>query len=230
MTAVAESTKRISTSDQYEILRRYATGADLNDIAKERRIGSDYVSGVVSTLTGFNRQFARTLVHNWERERAPKFIEAPKPPEPAVVQPRVVDKPVRAAVAVKAAPIASAAETAATVRAGALIDQAATSGDPQLERLAEKARTLMVDISQRLEHLTAQRAAREKVARLESELAKARAELARHQPARGHATNNGRAAEIRAWCRTNGVEVNPHGRINAEALAAYDSAHGGSDG
>lgn len=36
-----------------------------------------------------------------------------------------------------------------------------------------------------------------------------------------------RPAQIRAWAREQGIEVNERGRVSAEVTARYDAAHGG---
>jgi DNA invertase Pin-like site-specific DNA recombinase len=65
-----------------------------------------------------------------------------------------------------------------------LLDAAAATGDPKLARLVEKVRALLAEIRDGLAAAEAQREAREKVARLEAELAAAKAELQKGKPAR----------------------------------------------
>lgn len=240
MTAVATSSaastrKVIRVGEHAEILRRYATaGTDIADIAKALSLQSDYVSGVISTLAAFNRQYARTLVQEYERNH-PGGTSAAPPTKPTFTPPRPVGNPADAAdpdtQPVKpAAPVKQAepAREPTTLRAQVLIDRAATSGDRRLEKLAEQAQALIEEIEERLDKVTAERAAADKVARLEADLAAARAELAKHRPATAKPRRSGPSpADIRAWCRANNVDVNDHGRINQPAVDAYTAAHEG---
>ncbi len=41
----------------------------------------------------------------------------------------------------------------------------------------------------------------------------------------GSSDRRGRAADIRAWARSQGIEVNERGRIPARVVEEYDSAH-----
>jgi hypothetical protein len=41
----------------------------------------------------------------------------------------------------------------------------------------------------------------------------------------GSSDRRGRAADIRAWARTKGIDVNERGRIPARVVEQYDSAH-----
>jgi hypothetical protein len=48
---------------------------------------------------------------------------------------------------------------------------------------------------------------------------------ARHSRRGGSSDRRGRAANIRAWARTKGIEVNERGRIPARVVEQYDGAH-----
>jgi hypothetical protein len=67
-------------------------------------------------------------------------------------------------------------------------------------------------------------ALRNSVARFVAHARKAgRPALANRRGRRG----NERPAQIRAWAREQGIEVNERGRVSAELAARYDAAHGG---
>lgn len=63
-----------------------------------------------------------------------------------------------------------------------LLDAAVATGDPKLIRLVEKVRGLLADIRAGLDVVEKNKAAKERVARLEAELAEAKAELNRGRP------------------------------------------------
>lgn len=55
----------------------------------------------------------------------------------------------------------------------------------------------------------------------------ARAGRARGRSGRARAGSNGEVApsDVRAWARSKGIEVNERGRISADLVAKYESAH-----
>lgn len=99
-----------------------------------------------------------------------------------------------------------------------LLDAAAATGDPKLVRLVERVRALLAEIRDGLAAAEAQREVRAKVARLEAELASARAELS-EGPQRGHGHGVPVPAGSRrraAWARMTAYRLTPVGPEGGE--------------
>lgn len=210
----AATVKAIANRDQYEILRRYAAGADIADVVAETKLGHDYVAGIVSNVAQFNRNFARTLTEDYERTRRPTDLAAVKTTPASPAPPRVDVPAVRRDAPARPEPV------------GALLDRAAASGDAKLVRLAERARSTLADIQARLDATEAERETAERVAKLAAELERARAEL---RAIKGKPLT-GTGGKVRRWAIANGLKCPSHGRIPTAVLEAYKAAQRGGQG
>lgn len=201
MTTVAA--KPIGNRDQYQILLRYARGMELPAIAAETDLALELVAGTVQHIANSNRNYARTLVDDYERTR-----RAATPP-PAVAAP-------------------AAREDRDPIEA--LLTKAEQSGDRQLVNLAGRARTLLGDIAGRHARLADEIEAAAEVAKARAELAAAEAKLRKVRttsaPVKPPGAVRERYARIRKWAADNGHDLRPIGRIPGPVVAAYEAATG----
>lgn len=221
------STTEIRNAEHAKILAHYAVGDGIADIARDLELGHDYVGGVVQSLANFDRGRAKQLVQAFEQRRravaaangkpvAPEFRPAATaPPEPEVAPDLEEEEPVDELDDVEALLLRAESSTVAKART-----------------MAGKIRALLAELLALVEQTRAEEEARARVAALQAQLDTARAALreargvARPEPAATAGGDEVRASTVRAWCRANGVEVSPIGRVNQSARDAYDKAHG----
>lgn len=235
MTATEMDTKpskSISNASEYNILTRYADGADAMSIVRTTHYPHRLVMDTIDRLADGDRETASTLVYRWQVQntilrpetaddavRVPSIEPPSVTPEPARQQPSTVSIPRRVDSVQK------------------LLEQAEDSGDVKLSKLCAKVRGLVEEIWDRHTILAEHRAAEAEVARLEAALAEARGKLkgtkssgsaSSSKATSGTSSTKERNRRIRAWANENGYTVAERGAIAAHIIEAYEQATGGA--
>jgi hypothetical protein len=111
-----------------------------------------------------------------------------------------------------------------------LLARAREHEQPRVRRDAQKIAALVDALREVLAEEERVAAAKERIAKLESELARERARLTGGKPARpagGAWVSLGPLSKrIRAWARENNVACPEHGRVPRAVVQAYESAQG----
>lgn len=218
----------INSHEQHDVLSRYARGQELNTIAAETGHLLDLVSGIVSTLAGFDRGRARSLVQAYERTR--------RPAEQPVVNLRVSGTATAAELAdrLPTEPAAAAEPPPADTIADQL-DRASATGDAKLVKLVDRVRGLLDEIGQRHTAIAAELDAAADVTKARAALDAALAKLREVRggpatppaPAKPRMRTSTSTAQIRAWATANGHRVSAKGLLPADVIRAYEEANGG---
>jgi predicted ribosome quality control (RQC) complex YloA/Tae2 family protein len=203
----------IASEDQYRVLRTYVTGADLRSTAASLSMDLDRVTGIVE-LVGFDRGRARRLVEEYDRGRRPAFAPPPAPVPAPIEKPEI-------AVTVEPTPDPSYES---------LLERAGRSGDVKLEKLAVKARELLVELEDRLTAFESAKEALAEIAALEAKLEAARAKLVSRRPSQRAERTGPDPKAVRAWAAENGVQVPVTGRVPQAVVDRYLAACGGPVG
>ncbi|GIF08868.1 Lsr2 family DNA-binding protein [Actinoplanes siamensis] len=210
------------TREQATVLARYAGGDSATTIAAATGLGLDVVGQILDELAGNNRDLARKLVH--EHTEYVQSVAAAKGGVPA---PRPTPGPAPTPAPVAADPIAR------------LLKQAASSGDPRMQktasRIADLIRQLRADMAEhaRLAGL------RTEIAQLEERMAELKTQLRTSRTASPAGTDSTSAsrtpaaadpgaqfrAAVRTWAQQAGVPCSATGRLSAAVLDAYQAAH-----
>lgn len=179
-------------------------------------------SQAIADITGMPRGFVVQVARengyglNVSSDRFQQVAPRPEPPQGVVradserAAPRLAPAPEpRADVTVKAG-------------SGALIAEGLVHESPQVRAAADRASNALDRLSALLETHHRKAAVRAEVAKLEAELAKARAVL---KPPSKVKSGGSDAAVIRAWAAANGVKCTRTGIIPKAVRQAYEAAH-----
>lgn len=203
MTAPAATRAAINSRDQYEVLSRYGRGGEIAAIVTGTGLSNDFVSGVVSTLAGFDRGRARTLATDFERKPAPAKPAAEpdaSPPDPI-------------------ADLLSRAESTGDARLIRLVKRVREG----LAEIGERHAAMAAELEAAAK-VTAARAA------LDAALAELRQIRGGPPPATGAPSapeqDRDRNARIRAWAAKNGHRVAARGTPAKAVVRAYTEATG----
>jgi hypothetical protein len=218
------------------ILRKYATGAELAQIAKDLAVRSDQVADVVQSVN-YQRGRAAELVRQREAALAQtrKPLAAPPPAKSvprretprtsgqALVAPDVVREPAPAG-EVAAAPVATgvAAINPDALTVLELLDQAAEI--PRLAGRVAKVRAAIDDLRGELAEASRVAAAERRVDELRAALAAAADELRRLTRPGAPAKDGPDPKAVRTWAARNGVACTPTGRVPKAVIAQYLAA------
>lgn len=179
------------------ILRRYAGGADIKDIAADLRIVQDDVSRVVASAN-FQRTRAAEMVRQREGAAAHQARQAGHAVD-VQPQPDTIEQ---------------------------LLLRAEAAGRPRLTTQAGRIRALVDELRRNLEDTAKVLAAEERLERAKAELAAAASQLkaltrpsAPATPAVDTAAPNNK--DVRAWAAANGVACPVSGRVPKAVLTQY---------
>lgn len=194
----------IRNPDQRTVLSRFARGEDIDKIAADTNLTRDRVSDVITNVAGFDRGRARAavLAYDAEQKAAQERVTA--------TNPSIED----------------------------LLTTAEKSGITKAERLAGRIRTQLDELANVLRNTEQERVLRTTIAVLRQHIDKTTKELQRlkggpkrpvenpFKAAKVNGTPNGTVPGkvIRQWCRDNGVECPPIGKVPNAVRALYDQA------
>lgn len=197
------------------VLKWFIEGLDAKTIAGRTGYNVPTVTAVIEQVAGNDKTRASRLVREYELDlqRAGYAVEPVEAVEPA--QPSSPP---------------SAAPQMARGGVSALIDEAEATGDRYLVIRAQKVRTLMTEIRERMDMIRAETQARAEVARLEAELAAARARLKGGRTAPAPTTEPAPAdesgpgpKELRAWAAERGIDCPDRGLVPRRIREAWDA-------
>lgn len=188
------------TAAEFAVLRPYARGTDMAEIAKATRLDHDRINGIIMTRTSMNRQHAAELVRQHMRDNAAE------PDRPATATaPSTLDA------------ILTAGEGHTNTRIRALAVKART--------LCEDLRVRLEVAEQERKANAAREETMARIRKLEQELASARNTLPARVSLKKATAAASEAQKARAWAADNGIEVGPNGRLPDNVLNAYREAH-----
>lgn len=252
VTAMATVVAALSAPDRRAV-ELYAAGQDIDRIAAQLRIPPTEVeaaldrAGVATPAdarqwVGAYRQRAETVAAATGRPAKPGTESGTESAvELAVVSAApAVDNPITA----MPATAMPGTDVAAPGGVFELLARAAASDQARIRTLAERIRTQLDDLRQRLDAEARERQLTGTIGELEAQLAKARAELRAVRTGTTQAPTRADAPAlpatsappvdtlvdakaVRAWAAQAGVDCNPHGRLPGRVLAAYRAAHAG---
>lgn len=184
------------TAAEFAVLRPYARGTDMAEIAKATRLDLDRINGIIMTRTSMNRQHAAELVRQHMRDNAAE------PDRPATTAPSTLDA------------ILTAGEAHTNTRIRAIAVKART--------LLEDLRVRLVVAEQDSKARAAQAEADARVRAARKELAAARGvQLTLKQTVAA----SSEAQRARRWAAEQGIDCPTHGRIPGSVLNAYRTAN-----
>lgn len=185
------------TAAEFAVLRPYARGTDLAEIAKATRLDLDRINGIIMTRTSMNRQHAAELVRQHMRDNAAE------PDRPATTTaPSTLDA------------ILTAGEGHTNTRIRAYAVKART--------LIEGLRVRLVAAEQESKARAARAEADARVRAARKELAAARGVQLTLKQTVAAASE---AQRTRRWAAEHGIDCPTHGRIPGSVLDAYRTAH-----
>jgi len=215
------------SDDALAVLRGYAAGDEVDKIVKDTGRNRDWVIATLRTLCGLSRNRAETVL---TQVAAP--ARSPAKPGPPVVA------------AKSPTPTPTPTSTRISQSYESLLTRAEETGVPRLTRLVNRIRELAGELRNGLAIIDAERETRERIARLEQELAEARAVLrgkklppvaspgkTRTRTPRPTAPiGNGPPARVyREWAQANGIACPAFGRIPTDVVKMYNAQHNGTN-
>lgn len=195
-------------AESFDMLRRYAGGAAVDDIVLAVGVKKPAVLEVLDVWCSRDRVRARQVVAEDEARRG-----GTPPPAPTVV--------------VQSAAKPSAGELQPGGRPAPrdleeLLAAGLKTDVPRIQRLAEKVTVLVDELAQLVDEHETKAAARARVAELEEQLAKARADAGMAVPAKRAATREVDSEAVRKWAREAGLDIAPRGRVPQAVVDAYE--------
>lgn len=214
--------------DQYQILRRFAAGRSVDDIARETGRESEHVLHVVQSVAKLSKPRAIDLVHQhetWMRNTALKAA-----PSPADIVPTRAPVPAQTSPALPTITVTRVDEVEPTIETiDDLLDAAEASGVASLVRSAELIRarvatlqTAVTDHAHRRQLLDEEAQLRERLAAVRAQLRGESTPPTRSTPAAPTGAPTPKA--VRAWAAANGVTCNPNGRVPQSVVDQYLAA------
>lgn len=192
------------TVQQYDVLSRYAKGADAASIAYATGLKAGEVAKILTDWCEGSPERARLVLAEDDARSGLKRAPAAPSAAPGAHEPTPVPNSLAVALA-----------------AGQAHDQ------PRIRALATRLQASLVSLQAAIEHETTIREARGRVERLEAELAEARRALGRPGPSAGAVDS----PAIRRWARDHNVACPALGRVPRAVVEAYEAARAGvSDG
>lgn len=200
-----------------DVLALYVRGKSSEEIARETGVNAAEVLRLIEQVAGWNRQYARTLVHAYD-ERAVNArrlkTEPPAPPTPQPVRHPIQEKPV---------------DTPPTGIEELLVT-AERSGIARLSKAAADIRAKLNHLAKLIAETSEQRRLEQEIAALRKQLDDKNAALRKARTLRP-ALSGRRSAEpeatpavIRLWAKSVNMPCNPHGRVPTEVVAAFYAA------